>query len=285
MSANTIEQNIGLVLQALKEKNRTGTGETWVSGKELAKETNLEPPEINDAVDLLATNRLVEVLQALGTAPYMFECVTITPKGRYELERAKKETTATGKPEAKALLSVLPPTPVGSPYGFTDGDWEIVAERKSKVDELRVVVGCQFESKKYDTKTLKANLQATFQSAVNEYNKKGNVVKVTLHFQPLEAGYGEHLFNEIAREIISADIAVFDTSDLNSNVMIEMGVALTWGIRVLPIKEESCPKPPSDISGQTWTDYRNSAAEFVDVNHMDKLIAMIERAARKKGRA
>lgn len=42
-------------------------------------------------------------------------------------------------------------------------------------------------------------------------------------------------FNEIARDVISADIAVFETSDQNSNVMIEMGVALTWGRRVLPI--------------------------------------------------
>src|SRR2546425_1188080 len=77
-------------------------------------------------------------------------------------------------------------------------------------------------------------------------------------FEPLAAGYGEHLFNEIARDVISADIAVFDTSDLNPNVMIEMGVALTWGVRVLLIKEKNCPKPPSDISGQTWADYEEN---------------------------
>lgn len=101
----------------------------------------------------------------------------------------------------------------------------------------------------------------------------------------MAAGYGEHLFNEIARDIISADIAVFETSDLNPNVMLEMGVALTWGIRVLPIKDEGCPRPPSDISGQTWADYRNSAAEFIDSEHHRKLIRMVERAARKKGRS
>jgi len=42
----------------------------------------------------------------------------------------------------------------------------------------------------------------------------------------LSAGYGRHLFNEIASDIISADIAVFEASDLNANVMIEIGVAL-----------------------------------------------------------
>ena len=110
------------------------------------------------------------------------------------------------------------------------------------------------------------------------------MIQVSLHFQPLAAGYGEHLFNEIARDIISADIAVFDTSDQNPNVMIEMGVALTWDVRVLPIKAEGCEKPPSDISGQTWADYRDSGREWVDPNHQRKLFRMVERAARKKGR-
>lgn len=59
-------------------------------------------------------------------------------------------------------------------------------------------------------------------------------------------------------------------------------MALTWGIRVLPIKNEKCPKPPSDISGQTWADYRDSAREFTDETHFEKLVAMVERATRKK---
>ena len=74
-----------------------------------------------------------------------------------------------------------------------------------------------------------------------------------LSLRGLRAGYGEHLFNEIARDVISADIAVFETST-NSNVMIEMGVALTWGRRVLPIKKKGA-RIPSDISGQTSADY------------------------------
>jgi hypothetical protein len=105
---------------------------------------------------------------------------------------------------------------------------------------------------------------------------------VALDFRTLKAGYGEHLFNEIARDVISADIAVFDTSYQNPNVMLEMGVALTWGVRVLPIKKEGCPKPPSDISGQTWADYRSSGSEFVDTDHESKLVRMVERSARKK---
>jgi len=281
MKKNPIEKNVNLILHALGKKRRT---DAYFTGIELAKQTNLQPNEINNAIDLLADHRLVEVLEAYGMAPYHFQFVTITSRGLYELERIDKEAATESKEEEKRL-SVPPPIPIGSPYGFTEADWEIVTERKSKRDELRVIFGCQFESKNYDTALLNSNVQSNFQRAINEFNKKTNVTKVTLHFQQLAAGYGEHLFNEIAREIISADIAVFDTSDLNSNVMIEMGVALTWGVRVLPIKKEGCPKPPSDISGQTWTDYRNSAAEFVDPSHDAKILAMIERASRKKGRA
>jgi len=85
------------------------------------------------------------------------------------------------------------------------------------------------------------------------------------------------LFNEIARNIIGADIAVFETSDLNPNVMLEMGVALTWGVRVLPIKKRDAPKPPSDISGQTWIDYEDSFARVIDSEFERNLLKMIER--------
>jgi hypothetical protein len=120
--------------------------------------------------------------------------------------------------------------------------------------------------------------------AVDRYNARSLTSSIELDYHVLAAGYGEHLFNEIVRGIISADVAVFDTSDMNPNVMLEMGVALTWGVRVLPIKAEGRPKPPSDVSGQTWADYRNSGAEFVDPDHQSKLVRMIELALRKKGR-
>ncbi len=90
-----------------------------------------------------------------------------------------------------------------------------------------------------------------FAKAVAEHNASVRALRAKLEFHVLSAGYGDHLFNKIARDIISADIAVFETSDLNANVMMEMGVALTWGVRVLPIKKQGRPGPPSDVSGQT----------------------------------
>lgn len=138
-------------------------------------------------------------------------------------------------------------------------------------------MGMQFESSFYDTETMSRNIQTIFQNAIQEYNEKHSDSRITLHFEKLAAGLGEHLFNEIARNIIGADMAIFETSDLNPNVMLEMGVALTWGVRVLPIKKRDAPKPPSDISGQTWIDYEDSFARVIDSEFERKLLKMIER--------
>ena len=98
----------------------------------------------------------------------------------------------------------------------------------------------------------------------------------------MSAGYGEHLFNEIAQDIISSDICVFDAPDLNPNVMIEIGVALTWGIRTLIIREKDWKESPTDISGKTWAAYTDSGRIFNDEDHEEKLISLLEFAILKK---
>jgi len=122
-----------------------------------------------------------------------------------------------------------------------------------------------------------------FEQAVNRYNGENQGQEIKVEFTALHAGYGEHLFNTIARDIISSDIAVFETSDLAPNVFIEIGVALTWGSRVFLIKKDGCPVPPSDISGQTFAAHKNDAKEFADPDHQEKLYRMVERAIRRKG--
>lgn len=277
-----IERDATVVLRALAEAPRFG----HVDAQEVAEATGLPPERLNDAVTILVESGYADWLRTLGTAPYEFRTVQITARGRYEYQRL--QTEAQPQPpettEGKTMPTpTLPPVPVGSPYGFKDEDWEIVAERKSRADRLYVVLGFQFSSTHYDADKLKANLEDSFKQAVTTYAAEAKQA-IDLEFRPLAAGYGEHLFNEIARDIISADIAVFEMSDHNPNVTLEMGVALTWGVRVLPIKAEGRPHPPSDISGQTWADYRDSATQFVDPNHHSKLVRMIERAIRKKGR-
>lgn len=277
---NSLQNNAALILRALAEQSRPEGENAEVSGPRLAEITGLTPNEINDSIIILLEAGFVEWLQTLGTGPYDFNVVWITARGRYELERMANQPETE---RSEAVQVVKPPSPVGSPFGFTDIDWEIVADRKLKKDTLYVVLGFQFESDFYDSDQLVANVQAMFERATEEYNLLPGSVQIAVDFHALRAGYGEHLFNEIARDIISADIAVFETSNLNPNVMVELGVALTWGVRVLPIKREGQPTPPSDISGQTWVEHRDSATTFVNPGHHQQLVRMIERAARKKG--
>ncbi|MEX2182212.1 MAG: hypothetical protein WD771_09235 [Gemmatimonadaceae bacterium] len=281
---SSIAENAALLLNALYDGEQD---QQW-SGKELASATDLSPADINNAVAILDDYGHVEIMRFLGTAPFNFGYVEITPRGRFEIEKQRTavrhaESSATAPTASPAPMRLTAPlTPVGSPFGFTDYDWEIVASRRGDAQHLNVVLGCQFESKHYETSKLVENLRSSFHEAVTRYNATPRAVTATLHFVPLHAGYGEHLFNEIARDIIAADIAVFDTSDLNPNVMLEMGVALTWGVRVLPVKKIGCAKPPSDVSGQTWADYEDDASRFLDAEHEAKLVRMVERAIRKK---
>ena len=268
-----------------------GRGE--LDGPTISEITGLPANDVSDAVTLLHDSGYVEWVQYLETVDYDFAQVWVTPAGRLEGERLSaifaeplrlEAAKPDGKPQ-KRLEVALPPAPIGSPYGFSDEDWEHIAQVRSRTSELRVVLGCQFVSEHYDSEELRVNVGKMFEQAVDSYNASRGALKTNLVYAPLAAGYGEHLFNEIARDIIAADIAVFETSDLNANVMLEMGVALTWGTRVLPIKHQARPKPPSDVSGQTWADYEESASRFTDSEHPEKLLRMVQRAVAKKGRA
>lgn len=287
--AKSLEQTATGILLILAKTRANPDVPDEIDGPALKEITGLAINDINDAFWLLKNSGYVDSVQYLETRDFNFTSVWITSLGRYEAERvsgiqAGSTKAAAGTCAAPAPNIYIPPSPVGSPYGFTDEDWEFIARQKSNNAQLVVVMGYQFQSSHYDPTVLQENVRRMFQRAVDRYNAAPGALVAELSFRPLSAGYGEHLFNEIARDIIASDIAVFDTSDLNPNVMVELGVALTWGVRVLPIRLYSQPLPPSDISGQTWADYKDSAAEFSDADHPEKLVRMIERAIRKKGR-
>ncbi|MCD6211057.1 MAG: nucleotide-binding protein [Methanophagales archaeon] len=274
---NPIKENAVKILTTLIEREVKEA-----QGKQIEQMTGLSPEDINDAVDYLEDLGSVEVIKWLGTAPYNFGAITVNSRGRYLYHEMKKRTDEVEK--EKKLLPERPVNPVGSPYGFTDDDWEFVSLRREDRSTLNVVFGLQYKSEYYNTDQLISNIKKYFQKAVETYSEKPSKEKITLQFEKLTAGYGEHLFNTIARSIIGSDIAVFEVSDQNPNVMIELGVALTWGVRVLPLREKNSPKPPTDISGQTWIEYEESGGKIIDEEFHRKLEKMIERAISKKGR-
>lgn len=213
---------------------------SYVSGATLTEKTGLDAGRINDAMSVLVDAGLAEWLQVMGTAPYDFGEATITARGRYERQRAiqaaKRLPAPANQTDAIAAVAATRSARRRQSDHPTDSQMktgEIVAERKGQQSQLRVVLGYQFESQHYETEKLRTNVKASFEAAIAEYHARQMGPAISLKFKVLGAGYGEHLFNEIARDIISADIAVFDASDLNPNVMLEMGVALTWDRRTI----------------------------------------------------
>ncbi len=286
---NPIEQNATTILAAIIENDKQSGEEAYHEGKTINEMTGIKPSDINDAVEFLDDRTLIKTLKALGTKPYRFALIKANSRGRYVYYETKKQIEESDRSSEESVskkmsenVSATSPLPAGSPFGFTDQDWEYVQTNRRGKNILYVVMGMQFESQKYDTEKLKQNIKVQFEKAIDNYNEKSSLEKIVLNFKHLSAGYGEHLFNQIARDIISSDIAVFETSDSNPNVMIELGVALTWGIRVLPLLKNGCSTPPSDLSGLTWVKYRNNGSEFVSDSHDDEMVSMVERAILKK---
>ena len=80
-----MQQNMKTILKVLGEVPRNTSGDAYISGPQLQKKTGLSPADINDAVRLLKGEGKVELVTALGTAPYEFESVQITPEGRLQI--------------------------------------------------------------------------------------------------------------------------------------------------------------------------------------------------------
>lgn len=258
-----------LAYQAKADRDKELTGE------HLVEATGIPAERLNDAVVLLEDNGYAKARRYLGTAPFNFYSVAITPQGRLETELAETRSL-----EGESVAVRQSPYPVGSPYGFKDEDWELIRLEQYS-PKLIVAFGHQFESRYYNTERLTNKLRDDFTVALAATQQEA-AHEFTLDFVPLRAVYGTHVFNQIAAQIIASDIAVFETSDLNPNVMIEMGVALTWGTRVHPIRHMDSPELPSDISGQTWARYWDDGFDWEDSDHVRKLAAMVGQAIRKK---
>ncbi len=66
----------------------------------------------------------------------------------------------------------LPPSPVGSPYGFTEEDWETLSTRKQDSDRIYIVFDLQFKSEYYDSDLLRKNVESMFFNALNVYKRE-----------------------------------------------------------------------------------------------------------------
>lgn len=283
-----------LMLTLLDYETKMGR-DNYAEGSVLSKMSALSPEELSDAVDLLESNGFLSVQRYLGTHPYTFGEIAFTARGRASAKDLKNQLAAqsvqakmvaekyTRDQTEEAPIAKLNLFPTGSPFGFNDDDWDTVKLRRDEINKLIVVFGHQWSSKYFDSEKLRNSIEVMFQKSIDGLDKD-KFPSIILEYHPLQGGYGGHVFNQIARDIISADIAVFDVSDHNPNVMIELGVALTWGVRTLPIMDITSPHLPSDISGIHWAKYTDNGLTWTDSEHYKKLQVMVASAIANKPR-
>lgn len=298
MAVMGIAEDATAVLLKLAEHEREvpESRETYLDGPSVRRLVNFGSDRLNGAVEMLEENGYIEVLKTFGTEPYNFNSIRLLSRGRFEAERVAVPTEPALPTEGVLRLwnqafdvartapqITRSPQPAGSPFGFTSQDWESVLSDHHDPLRLIVVFGHPQISEFFETNPLRDAVRRSFQRALNKVRPELHR-EVRLDYRPLAAGYGGHLFNKIARDIIGSDIAVFDTSDLNPNVMIELGVALTWDVRVLPIRHKSATPPPSDISGQTWALYDHDGLEWLNPDHHRDLVDMVRLACRRRPR-
>jgi len=259
------------ILQAIKE-----SGSDEIIYTELIEKSSLSKKELKPGLKYLVNLGVVEV-----DAGSYGKKIFINSLGKYLCQKITREII--NNPKDTIQGGMMPPelVPIGSPYGFTPNDWKVVIQNKRDVKTLYTVVGLQYKSDIYDCSSFLSNLENHILRAVQNFNRYHDT-ELKLNYKKLEAGLGEHQFNKVVRDIIGADIAFFETSHLNPNVMMEMGVALTWGVIFIPLKEENHSKPPSDISGQTWVDYKDSAETICASGFNEKLIGMFKRVIDNK---
>ena len=90
--AKTVQENAGVILEALYSESSNVSSQFEIDGERIQKLIKINPQEINDAVSILFDAGYIDWLQELGTHPFDFSCVWITPRGKVEYERMNKET-------------------------------------------------------------------------------------------------------------------------------------------------------------------------------------------------
>lgn len=124
---------------------------------------------------------------------------------------------------------------------------------KKGYKRIRIFVGYQFCSAYYEIDDIKFMMEKLKERLYKTQN-------ILLEVKFGELPVGNILWNEIIDSISKADITIFDISENNPNVMIEVGLSYGFKKNVLLLKNkeslEAYPKP-SDLSGTIIIEYEN----------------------------
>src|SRR5688572_6445331 len=106
-----------------KSDDDPAAGRYYPSGPMIATGTSLPPPRVNTAVRFLHERGYADAQWSANSSPFLFAYAGLTPGGLMAAEESLDGSTAT---ESAAVLA-----PAGSPYGFTEHDWQAVLEARA----------------------------------------------------------------------------------------------------------------------------------------------------------
>ena len=117
---------------------------------------------------------------------------------------------------------------------------------------LSVFVGFQSHSEFHDLKGVKSLLSSLGRHLLRKHN-------ISLNVQYGKFPLGSTLWNEVTNAIRKSDICIFDISENNPNVMIEVGLALGLDRQVFLLKNKESERfsTPSDLRSFIYVTYPN----------------------------
>lgn len=121
---------------------------------------------------------------------------------------------------------------------------------------IRVFAGYQFKSSYFKRSKLDEALSWVAQSVSNDFSIEN--CRVDVQYEPVDVTPGSILIEELKSLIKSSDICLFEVSDLNHNVFIELGIALSDNKPAIMLRNSSTGEDarlPSDLSGIIYHRY------------------------------
>ena len=126
--------------------------------------------------------------------------------------------------------------------------------------KVKIFVGYQIESRYHEVDKIK--------EAINKVKGKVEMEEnVDIGIQYGEFPAGRFLFSEVFNAIRNCEIAIFDISENNANVLIEVGIAYGNNRYVILLKNELSKeehKVPSDVGAFIYVPYENNDAISID---------------------
>jgi hypothetical protein len=138
-------------------------------------------------------------------------------------------------------------------------------------NQIKAFIGYQFDSKFHSPEDFK-EMDKKLKTKLDTYDPP-----VDLFFEYGEFVPGAQLWDEILEKITYSDISIFDISENNPNVLLEVGIAYGSNKQVILLKKEETNEKyptPSDLKAFVYIPY-SSADELRQNIVLDKIISSI----------